>query len=259
MDFTLVMTASVNPNGMGGLSPESVANREDQYIKTLCFYKSLHCVKRILFCENSSWDLSRIKATSEAQKGCTVEWLSIDANAYPRRWGKGYGEMLMMDKVCEYISAARPRDLMIKVTGRFPILNIGKLIDEFSSRSALNFAIDIIDHPLYDWLGLRWRSHAARTICYAVSIEFYKIHIHGMYTQIPKPYWGAEELMMAVWQRSKNALGVYPRFKHEPIMSGYAGGERKTWFMATNYGGGLYAVKRSIRQLARWFFPFLWL
>ena len=34
-DFTLVMSASVNPNGMNGISDESMQNREQQYIDTL--------------------------------------------------------------------------------------------------------------------------------------------------------------------------------------------------------------------------------
>lgn len=101
MDFVLVMSASVSPNGMSGLSRESVENRERQYIDTLAFYASEPAIPRILFVENSAWPLGRIRASVPHPE--KVTWLSLDENRFPRDWGKGYGEFLLMDRAVDFL------------------------------------------------------------------------------------------------------------------------------------------------------------
>lgn len=103
MKFNLVMTASINPNGMQGLSPESLNNREEQYRDTLRFYTQQPSIARILFVENSAWDLSRLKQEVDCPR---VMWLSLDENNFPREWGKGYGEFLLLDRAVDYMEQA---------------------------------------------------------------------------------------------------------------------------------------------------------
>ncbi|MGN0886522.1 MAG: hypothetical protein ACI4RT_05945 [Candidatus Spyradenecus sp.] len=103
MKFNLVMTASINPNGMQGLSPESLTNREAQYRDTLRFYTQQPSIERILFVENSAWDLSGLKREVNCPR---VTWLSLDENNFPREWGKGYGEFLLLDRAVDYMEQA---------------------------------------------------------------------------------------------------------------------------------------------------------
>lgn len=85
-NFTLVMSASVNPNGMTGIPSQSIEGREDQYIRTLRFYRDQDCIPKILFVENSNWNLTHIKASvGDSEK---IDYLSLDANTYPREWEK---------------------------------------------------------------------------------------------------------------------------------------------------------------------------
>ena len=262
-DFTLVMTASVNPNGMTGISAQSVNGREDQYIRTLRFYRDTDCIPKILFVENSNWDLTRIKnALGKTDK---IEYLSLDDNTYPREWGKGYGEFKLLDAAVDHLTAQTSSSSdtgggdMVKVTGRFPVLNISTMIREFQARKNLKLAVDVVDHPLYDWLRLGWCGHSCRTIVYAISLPFYRQHLYGRYVEIPSRFFGAEGLMLDVYKETKKEKGVYPRLRHEPHLSGYAGAVNSVWFTANNYDGLLARTKRGVRQLGRWLLPFLWL
>ncbi|MBQ7178900.1 MAG: hypothetical protein IJS08_15900, partial [Victivallales bacterium] len=115
--------------------------------------------------------------------------------------------------------------MIVKVTGRFPVLNIDKMVREFSRRKNLVYSIDIIEHGLYRMLGLNWAASKSRTIIYAISTGFYMGNVYGRYRQIPSVYGGAEGLMRAVWDETRNQPGVYSRFKTEPRLSGVGGGE----------------------------------
>ncbi len=260
MDFTLVMSAAVNPNGMPDISAESLLDREAQYIRTLQFYNASPCIPRILFVENSNWDLTHIKqAVGDSGK---IEYLSIDGNTYPRVWGKGYGEFLLLDRAVDFLSKRNNDGLFVKVTGRFPILNISTMVKEFSRRKNLQLSVDVIEHPLYDWLHLGWSGHGCRTIIYAVSLDFYLQHLYGHYTEIhgyEGGLWGAESLMRKVWEETRRLPGVYSRFKHEPHLSGFAGAVNHAWITANNYDGFLAKTKRFIRQLVRYVVPCLWI
>lgn len=258
MKFNLVMTASINPNGMQGLSPESLSNREEQYRDTLRFYTQQPSIARILFVENSAWDLSRLKQEVDCPR---VTWLSLDENNFPRAWGKGYGEFLLLDRAVDYMEQAwtsgNGGGQFIKVTGRFPILNIETLLREFASRDPLQLAVDVIDHPLYDWLHLGWDAHHARTILYAVTIDFYKANIYGRFREIPNQFPDAEALMFDVWKRSASRqLGVYGRFRHEPRLAGFAGHSGTEGLISVkNYDGIVSKIKRAIRQSCRYLLP----
>ncbi len=249
------MTASVNPNGMGGISKESTINREAQYIQTLSFYSNITRIKRILFVENSNHDLSVIKSSVPHPE--KIAYLSLDGNSYPRDWGKGYGEFLLMDRAYDFLSSEIGHGIIIKVTGRFPILNIETMIDEFSCRKDLCLALDIKDHPFYDWLHLGWSGHGARTILYAVTCQFYRDNIYGRYKEIPSAYWGAEDLMFDVVKKVQGQRGVYDRFKHEPRLLGFAGCLNYTIITSNNYDSWLNKLKRSCNQLCRTCLPFI--
>ena len=186
-----------------------------------------------------------------------VSWLSLDLNNYPRKWGKGYGEMLLMDRAIQYAHDIMGAKYVCKVTGRFAIKNIGKMLDEFTKREPLAFALDILDNPIYR-LSKTIPSGGSRTIIYAVSCDYYMRNVFRVYELNRKKYSGAESLMYDVWLKTRNQAGVYARFKHEPALSGWGGGKNWHWWTANNYDGWLAKIKRGIRQLLRWIMPSLW-
>lgn len=255
-DFSLVMTAAVNVNGMPGISAESINGREEQYIRTLRFYASKSFIPRILFVENSNWDLTRIKKEVCSDK---VVYVSIDGNTYPREWGKGYGEFLIMDRAVDELCELYGGGVFVKVTGRFPVLNIESMFKEFTNRHPLKLAVDVVEHNLYKLLGLKWGASGCRTIIYACDCDFYKNNLYGRYVEIPNPFYGAENLMRDVWEHHQSECGVYPRLRHEPHLSGFAGAVNHAWITANNYDSLLARTKRAIKQFCRLFLPGLWI
>ena len=255
-DYTLVMTASVDPNGMADISAESCNGREDQYIRTLKFYAAQECVPRILFVENSNWDLTRMRREVDSPK---IEWLSLNANSYPREWGKGYGEMYIMDRAIDWIGNNGIGGIVVKVTGRFPVLNIKTMVRDFLNREPMLLSVDVVEHNLYKVIGKKWCSHGCRTIVYACACDFYMRNLYGRYVEIPSPFWGAEHLMRDVWEKNKDLPGVYPRHKHEPSLSGYAGAVNHAWITANNYDSMLAKSKRMVKSVCRWVLPWLWI
>ena len=86
MSFPLLMTASVNPRGMSGLSVNSIAEREGQYLGTLQFYLRNDAIAQIVFIENSGHDLAAFRALAAEYPQKRVEFISCDLNGYPREW-----------------------------------------------------------------------------------------------------------------------------------------------------------------------------
>lgn len=133
------------------------------------------------------------------------------------------------------------------------------MVREFAGRRPLALALDVLDHPFYDWLRLGWDGHHARTILYAVTVDFYRRHIHGRHREIPSRFLGAEDLMFDVWRKARGEPGVWPRFRREPRLSGFAGSGRLCLITAYDYDGWLAKCKRGLRQAMRWALPFLWM
>ena len=114
----------------------------------------------------------------------------------------------------------------------------------------------MVDHPFYDWLRLNWDAHHARTILYAVTVDFYRAHIYGRYREIPGRFVDAEALMFDVWRQTRGDAGVYGRFRREPHLSGFAGHSGQDGLLSVrNYDGFVSRVKRGVRQLGRWVLP----
>ena len=104
MDFPLVMTAAIDPKGMAGLSVNDVSERAGQYLGTLQFYLENSAVSKIVFVENSGYDLKEFRELAARYPQKNVEFLSCDLNDYPRQLGKSYGEMRILDFISEHSS-----------------------------------------------------------------------------------------------------------------------------------------------------------
>ena len=85
----ILLTATVNPNGMSFTALQDRTAREKQYKESLFFYLE-NTDNKIVFCENSGTDLSSgyRKYIAEGR----IEFLTFNGNDYDKKLGKGYGE-----------------------------------------------------------------------------------------------------------------------------------------------------------------------
>ena len=87
-------------------------------------------VSRVVFCENSGFDLDSFSDLLEyaGSQGKQLELLSFEAPPYPSHRGKGYGEMLILRHALLHSEILQQGGLFIKVTGRYYVSNICAII-----------------------------------------------------------------------------------------------------------------------------------
>ena len=128
----VLMTASVSTRGMKGAC-FSAEEREAMYIDTLGFYKQNILLKdnerRIVFAENSGWDLAKIKACV-ADCAAKVEFVSLPPDDFDISKGKGYNEVLMINAVLVKSAFIKESRAFMKVTGRYPVYNMDYFLKE---------------------------------------------------------------------------------------------------------------------------------
>jgi len=256
MNIPLLMTASIDTRGMRDLSVTDLHEREGQYLETFAFYLKSGWVDKIVFVENSGYDLQNFKALAETRAGTETELISCDLNDYPRHLGKSYGEMRLLDHVLDHSELLQAHERFIKVTGRFPILNMDKLLREAGRRMPWELFCDSKDHPVYDWLRNGWNGHAADTRFFVVTKKFYQEHFYGRYVDLNDAEGRLVEGLFFDVMREQYPQGtVVRRFRTEPEYAG-KGGHRRISIIGTNeYSGWLAKGKRRIRQLGRRVFP----
>jgi hypothetical protein len=251
-DFTLLLTASVNPNGMPGVTRPDPRARETDYADALRYYVMQHPrVKRIVFVENSNWPLEHIRAAAgDNPHDKDIEFISLDCNDFPRHLGKSYGEFLLLDRAMEVSRLARQARFIGKLTGRNYLLNLTRVLEKVPDTFGL--LIDIRDHGIYEFFRIPYNGRHADTRLLVFTQDFYERFIRGRYRDLDdsKPYM-AEDLYYDLAKHQPSAPEVIRRLPIEPEYRGLAGHWHK------DYGSFREVAKRRIRGVTRRVAPWL--
>jgi len=121
--YVILLTASLNPNGMPFTALQDVTEREKQYLNAIDFYL-LHTNYNIVFVNNSGED---IRSKVGDCKG-RIEYLSFNGNDFDRKLGKGYGEFMILQYAFQHSKFIQQSQYIIKITGRLIVENISKVI-----------------------------------------------------------------------------------------------------------------------------------
>ena len=131
----LVMTATITPKpDVRSLGRKDPALRRRDYEDAFQFYGNLvgKCLDRIVFVENSLSDLSSIEQIADrlgiADK---VEFVSFAGLDYPQLYGRGYGELFLLDhamRESQTIKEFGDTAIIWKITGRYIVSNMTQLI-----------------------------------------------------------------------------------------------------------------------------------
>lgn len=116
----LLMTASVSTRGMRG-GCFSNEERESMYVATLAYYIE-HILKKdqyrqIVFAENSGWNIENLKAKLPIFDKNKIEFVSLNPDEFDISKGKGFNEMLMINKALEISEFLKKSSYFFKVTG----------------------------------------------------------------------------------------------------------------------------------------------
>jgi hypothetical protein len=113
--------------------------RRRDYEGALRFYaRSLPGVK-LVFCENSGADLASLEHAYYAEHSGgapQTEFLTFTGAGTDPSRGKGVGEAQILDYAFSSSQLLRPEDFVLKVTGRYAVSNIARLVSDFAGQDA---------------------------------------------------------------------------------------------------------------------------
>ena len=256
----LLMTASVSTRGMIGAC-FSDEEREMMYISALSFYIDQLLSKNekysIVFADNSGWDLSRIIARLPVFDKKRIEFISLPPDAFDISKGKGYNELLLINKAIEKSELIKNSGCFFKVTGRYPIYNIRHFIekaDKFINRQDGDLYADIKDHKLYDWLHLGWNGHSYDCRLFGVKVDYYNKHIAPLYVKC-NDYNGnlLEGVLFDFVKHNKGKMSL--RFDIEPHFGGVEGSNIAAVSFSKDQDSLKGTIKRCVGDSIRLFMP----
>jgi len=130
----LILTCTVDVRGIVFMERSETESRLCDYQTALSLWLKNSEVQRIIFAENSGFDLSSIKELVEAENttGKLVEFLSFDGQDFPRQLGKGYGENITLQYVSQYSQLLKKSGRFVKVNGRYYVSNIGAVMSQIT-------------------------------------------------------------------------------------------------------------------------------
>ncbi|MBM3419345.1 MAG: hypothetical protein FJY17_10565 [Bacteroidetes bacterium] len=123
------LTGCINPNGVYGTKIQNPTIRLHEYLVCIKFYL-LNTKLRVLFVENSGIDISQY--FDDDIKNGRLEVLTYQGNKTKHR-GKGYSEMEIIEHAIAYSEFFKNAHYIIKITGRYRILNIRKIMDFYET------------------------------------------------------------------------------------------------------------------------------
>lgn len=182
------MTASVSTRQMKGACFTD-AERERMYVDALSFYiENLLSNKerKIVFAENSGWDLSSLIGKLPPFDSSQIEFISLPVDLFDVSRGKGYNELLLINEALKRSRFIKDSGAFFKVTGRYPIYNLEYFLrcaEKRIFREGFSLYADIKDHRLYDWLGLGWCGHSFECRLFGVENAYYLDHIAPLYRE----------------------------------------------------------------------------
>lgn len=256
----LLLTATVNPNGMQGAC-FSVPERAKMYAEAVSFYVEKGC--QVVFAENSG-EMDAVMQLLPEDVVHKVEWVNTACEQYDQSRGKGYNEVILLRECITKSDVIRQFGCFFKLTGRLKVLNIQAMINECTLRGtgkSLRFLADCKDHKVYEWLHMPINGHVGECRYWYASIDFFQTMLAPRIDELNDfgdHVFLAEDLMLDVCRKSRRMAGCFDRFRTQARISGKGGhnlGKGWSFFYSTDNDSVALKVKCGLRQVLRWIMP----
>ncbi|NJO18404.1 MAG: hypothetical protein HC877_22520 [Thioploca sp.] len=247
------MTATITPpKDALNLKRIDPNQRENDYAEALKYYLSIpeQYVNKIIFAENSNSDLSRLKKlVNDTPHNKTVEFIEyLDGNNFPSYYGRGYGELKLIDYAVDNSKILTEEDVIWKVTGRYKLLNIIKLIN--TQPKTFSIYCDLI----------KYKINLVDTKVYAFTLQGYRKYLYNKYHILkekdelngPKNMMISGVTWFAFLYANLHDQRIVPRFKYVPNFRGVVG------VRGENFVSLRQRRKYILRSIFRIIFPQIW-
>lgn len=251
-NFALLLTATIDIKGMPNAYPSIIEKRQEDYFNSLRYYVEHHPqIRKIIFVENSNSPLDRVKeavAHNPYQK--EIEFISLNCNDFPRKFGKGYGECLLVEKGLQQSELINRVTHFAKITGRIYLKNITQLLEALPDCDCLCDYKDM-GYILKRIGGEKSASPYCDTRFIVFRKELYQKYIQPLHQKYLEKsgstscFYIETEFYHAIRQAEKKAK-IISRFSIEPDFQGVAG-----HFKGKNYSSPLERTKFTIRSFLR--------
>src|SRR6266542_3820804 len=136
----IFLTGCINPGGMLFTKLQDPQDRKHQYIDAISFYLKTTTLP-ILFVENSGIDISEIFREEILKK--RLEIITFNGNGYDKRLGKGFGEMMIIEKALQDSVFLKQADFVFKITGRYKLLNLKDFVNQYEKKDCVELMVDL--------------------------------------------------------------------------------------------------------------------
>ncbi len=247
--WLLVMTATIAPSPQAHVRRADPAVRLADYMCTLRFWlaEKHPCADRILFLENSGFDLTLLQRIAEQENpsGKPVEFLSIPATPIPAGLNYGYSEMELLDSGLQRSTLRPITTHMVKTTGRLAFPTLGRALQRLPSAPEL-----MIDCRRFPWPR---KGADARVQLFACSHRFYDTHLRDSRLGMrPDALRLLEQLVYHQVIGCAGQPDVYLRFPINIDPVGYSG------FKARSYQSPGQRCEHLLRAVLRRLAPSCW-
>ncbi len=266
MKIAILLTATVRPQVFG--SNFSVPQRMEMYRSTLAFYaKTLGRKYPVVIVENSDVDISSWQ--QEFKDALQLEVLQFtppllagnkaqEDYGFDNHKGKGYNEYLMIKLAMERSQTLSECTHFLKITGRYPMLNIRQMLGEMECRGKnLKMMLDVKEFKLYEKLrGTPYGSRWGDSRFFMMSVEFYRKNLMDFYQEMDNRIYDNDPegciYRLSVKYRKDKTCSF--RFRHQVQFGGQCGDA--SWH--EDYSSFRIRAKNKLRSLLRVLFPNVW-
>lgn len=124
----ILLTATIDPGDTPGVVLRDAEHRWEQYQSGLYFWLHRREVSRVVFCENSGFNVDYSPFKDEAAKlNKDLEIISYRNNLGSQLLGRGHGEGVILLHALEHSQILGQASAFYKVTGRLKVLNFDLL------------------------------------------------------------------------------------------------------------------------------------
>lgn len=272
MNLGILLTATVKPNVKGGNF--TVDERMEMYASTLRYYsRKIGKDYPIILVENSDVDLDTLKSEFTDTLNLTIFQFHPDNPlsyaGFDTSKGKGYNEYLMVKKGLDEITdipALNELTHFLKITGRYPMLNIRSIIREIERRAekkGIVYMGDIKDTCVYKLIGRdTLSSHWGDSRFFMADINFYRDNLADCYLEMndyEEGKWAEHYFLNLSRKHRKDSRYIF-RFRTQVRFGGISGTLSSSQYRSgtRGYDSLPNRIKANIRQVLRILFPNIW-
>jgi hypothetical protein len=142
---TVVLTATIDPKNVFYTTRCDPFIRLNDYQRSLRSWLGNDAVTKLVFCENSGFDLTPIREICASyMRSKDIEILSFHGQDFDPDFGKGFGEMGILRYIAAHSEVIQSTSHILKVTGRLYVSNVRSIINGMSEDTAVDVFCNLV-------------------------------------------------------------------------------------------------------------------